>query len=200
MLTRDSYFRLRHVAALLACVWAVGISIPAAKADNIEFFEKKIRPLLVEQCYKCHSTAAGKSKGELLLDSRDNLLKGGGNGPAIVPGDPDKSRLIEAVRYTNPDLQMPPKGQRSSPEQVADLVAWVKMEAPDPRIGQPVVSLAGSYDYAAARKLWAFSPPKEPAIPQVQHSDWVKSPIDRFVLSKLEAAGLSPAPRPTSER
>lgn len=194
MLIRDLRFVHRHVAALLAFVWAVGFFVAGAKADNIEFFEKKIRPLLVEQCYKCHSIAAGKSKGELLLDSRDNLLKGGENGPSIVPGDPDKSRLIEAVRYTNPDLQMPPKGQRLSPEQVADLVAWVKMGAPDPRTGQPAVSLAGSYDYAAARKLWAFTPPKDPAIPQVQRSDWLKSPIDRFILSKLESAGLSPAP------
>ncbi len=186
-------FGIRN-AAILAFLGTIVLTFLSARADNIEFFEKKIRPLLVEQCYKCHSTAAGKSKGELLLDSRDNLLKGGENGPSIVPGDPEKSRLIEAVRYSNPDLQMPPKGQRLSAEQVADLVEWVKMGAPDPRTGQPVVSLAGSYDYAAARKLWAFTPPKDPAIPQVQHSDWVKSPIDRFILSKLEAAGLSPAP------
>lgn len=122
-------FGIRN-AAILAFLGTIVLTFLSARADNIEFFEKKIRPLLVEQCYKCHSTAAGKSKGELLLDSRDNLLKGGENGPSIVPGDPEKSRLIEAVRYSNPDLQMPPKGQRLSAEQVADLVEWVKMGCP----------------------------------------------------------------------
>ena len=85
--------------------------------------------MLVDECYKCHSVASGKSKGGLLLDTKEGLLKGGENGPAIVPGEPEKSRLIEAVRYTNPDLQMPPKGHRLSEPQVADLVAWVKMGA-----------------------------------------------------------------------
>ncbi len=183
----------RHIA-IIGCILAAVSLVATARADDVEFFEKKIRPLLVEQCYKCHSTAAGKSKGALLLDTKQDVLKGGENGPVIVPGDPDKSRLIEAVRYTNPDLQMPPKGKRLTPEQVADVVVWVKMGAPDPRTAPAGNPLAGSYDYAAARKLWAFSPPKEPAIPAVARKDWIKLPIDAFILSKLEERGLAPAP------
>src|SRR5258706_666844 len=111
-------------------------SAPAANAPDsavVEFFEKKIRPIFVENCYKCHSKEAEKLKGALLLDTRDGVLKGGDTGPAIVPGQPDKSLLIQAVRYTNTDLQMPPKNKKLSAEQIADLEAWVKIGAPDPR-------------------------------------------------------------------
>jgi mono/diheme cytochrome c family protein len=101
-----------------------------AFADGAEFFEQKIRPILVERCYKCHSREAEKLKGGLLLDSRAGVLKGGENGPVIVPGDPDRSTLIKAVRYTDPDLQMPPKNQKLPDQQIADLEAWVKMGTP----------------------------------------------------------------------
>src|SRR5213592_2605995 len=100
------------------------------KPEHIDFFEKKVRPVLVERCYKCHSSAAEKVKGDLLLDTREGMLKGGESGkPVVVPGDPDRSRLIEAIRYLNDDLQMPPKkaGGRLSDEQIADFVAWVGM-------------------------------------------------------------------------
>src|SRR6266581_3806211 len=105
----------------------------AASADDFEFFEKNIRPLFAENCYKCHSAQSEKLKGGLLLDTREGLLKGGESGPAIVPGDPEKSLLIKAVRYLDKDLQMPPKGDKLSDAQVTDLVKWVKMGAPDPR-------------------------------------------------------------------
>jgi hypothetical protein len=166
-----------------------------AGAEDFEFFEKSVRPVLAERCYKCHSVQSGKSKGGLLLDTKDGLLKGGDNGPAIVPGDPAKSRLIEAVRYANPDLQMPPKdkGQRLDERQVADLVSWIKSGAPDPRVVATTAANAG-YDFAAARKQWAFRPPAEPAIPEVRQKDWPKSDIDRFILAKLEEKGLPPAP------
>src|SRR5262245_15081331 len=99
--------------------------------EQAEFFEKKIRPLLVESCYKCHSEKAAKLKGGLRLDSRSALLKGGDSGPALVPGQPDKSKLIAAVGYRNSELQMPPRGKLSD-SAVADLAAWVKMGAPWP--------------------------------------------------------------------
>src|SRR5271163_2041432 len=105
---------------LLAC---------AARADDFEFFEKRIRPVLVEDCYKCHSAGSQKVKGGLLLDTKEGLLKGGDNGPAIVPGDPEKSLLIKAVRYKDADLKMPPKDQRLADNQIADLVSWVRMGA-----------------------------------------------------------------------
>ena len=145
--------------------------------DGVAFFEKRVRPVLVDQCYKCHSAdarTAGKLKGELLLDTKDGLLKGGENGPAIVPGNPEKSKLIEAVRYTNPDLQMPPKGKRLTEQQVADLVAWVKIGAPDPRTttAGPTTAPAAPYDFAAARKQWAFTRPVEPPVPEVKDAGW----------------------------
>src|SRR5947208_3135635 len=135
-----------------------GIPARVAAAEDFDFFEKKIRPVLVERCYKCHSVQSAKLKGGLLLDSREGVLKGGENGPVLVPGDPDKSRLIEAERYKTYDLQMPPK-EKLSDEQIADLVAWVKMGAPDPRAGAGVVidarksppASAGGYDFSAAR-------------------------------------------------
>src|SRR5206468_523702 len=99
---------------------------------QLQFFENRVRPVLVQNCYKCHSQQAEKVKGGLLLDSREGLLKGGKTGPAIVPFNPDKSLLIQAVRYTNDDLQMPPKGEKLSEAQIADLISWIKMGAPDP--------------------------------------------------------------------
>src|SRR5262245_13607174 len=111
---------------------ALGAQAQETDRDGIEFFEKKIRPVLVERCYSCHSAEAKKVKGELYVDSREGLLKGGELGPAIVAGDPDKSLLIKAIRYTDEELKMPPKG-RLTKEVVADFEAWVKRGAPDPR-------------------------------------------------------------------
>src|SRR5712691_7796480 len=92
--------------------------------EQIEFFEKKIRPLFVEHCYTCHSEKAEKLKGGLRLDTPEALLKGGDSGPAVIAGDPDASLLIKAVRYTDPDLQMPPKNKKLPAEEIANLEAW----------------------------------------------------------------------------
>src|ERR1041385_3578862 len=102
-----------------------------------QFFENKIRPILANNCYKCHSQSAEKVKAGLLLDTKEGTLKGGETGPAVVPGDPDKSLLIKAVRYTDPDLQMPPKGKKLSDEEIADLTSWVKMgRSEERRVGK----------------------------------------------------------------
>src|SRR5207247_6699272 len=106
---------------------------PALTREGIEFFEKRIRPVLTEKCYKCHSAGAEKIKGGLLLDSRSAWMKGGESGPVIVPGDPERSRLIHAVRHTDSSLQMPPKEILPAP-QIVDLETWVRMGAPDPRV------------------------------------------------------------------
>jgi hypothetical protein len=163
-----------------------------ASAGDTEFFEAKIRPLLVDRCYACHSASARKLKGELYLDTKQGVLNGGKDGPILVPGDPEHTKLIEAVRWTNKDLQMPPK-ERLKAEQVADLEKWVKAGAPDPRTG-PAASTAAGIDFAAARKQWPYHPPVEPAIPAVKGAPWCKSPIDHFILAKLEEKGLRPAP------
>lgn len=154
------------------------------------FFEQKIRPIFVEHCYTCHSHDAEKIKGGLVLDSPAGVRNGGDSGPVIVPGDPERSLLINAVRYTDPDLQMPPKDEKLSAAQVADLEAWVKMGAPDPRPEQAVAP--GQSD--AARRHWAFQPLQQAPVPAVKNAAWAKTPVDRFVLAKLEANGLRPAP------
>src|SRR5262249_47048878 len=120
------------VVALALC-WTIPAMAQekAITPDQLEFFEKKVRPVLAQHCFECHSTKSKKVKAGLLVDSRAGLLEGGDNGPAIVPGDPDKSRLIEAVRYTNNDWKMPKKGKLPDAI-IADLTAWVKMGAPWP--------------------------------------------------------------------
>ena len=189
--------------ALLAIVagWTFLFTAPAfaatdapASADEFAFFEKRIRPVLVERCYECHSVESGKAKGGLRVDSRDALRRGGETRPAIVPGDVDKSLLIEAIRYANQDMKMPPKG-RLSESVVADFETWVRMNAPDPRDEAPALAAAGpSAPSRVTTNHWAFEPPHAVTPPQVKRAKWVRSPIDAFVLAKLEAAKLSPAP------
>ena len=169
--------------------FAVQQQAPEPTVEQIEFFEKKIRPILVDRCYECHSDRAKKLKGGLYVDTRDRLLKGGDSGPAIILGDPEKSRLIAAVRYADENLQMPPKGKLTA-EQIADLEAWVKMGAPDPRKG----SAAKGIDLEHARGHWSFQLPGSGGVPAVKNGAWVKSPVDAFILAKLEEKGLKPAP------
>ncbi len=164
----------------------------APDAAGIEFFEKHIRPVLVESCYGCHSPKAEKGiKGGLSLDTREGLLKGGDSGPAILPGDAEKSLLVKAVRYHDENLQMPPKGKRLPESQVDDLVAWVKMGAPDPRTGQ---GNANDPKLQSARH-WAFQPVREPAPPVVKQKKLVQTPVDGFLLARLEEKGLKYSPR-----
>ncbi len=161
-------------------------------AEQVEFFEKKVRPVLVEHCYKCHSAASKTAKGGLLLDTRDGVRTGGDSGPALEAGNPDKSLLIKAVRYTDKELRMPPK-TRLAPGQVADLEAWVKMGAPDPRTEAAAAARAKpAIDFEAARRFWSFQPPKKQSLPDVKHKEWPRNPIDHFILARLEEKGLPP--------
>jgi mono/diheme cytochrome c family protein len=162
---------------------------PQPTAAQTAFFENKIRPLLTKNCYKCHSTESLKLKGELLLDTREGVLKGGATGPAIVPGDPEKSLLIKAVRYTDPDLQMPPKGDKLSDEQINDLVTWVKMGAPDPRTGKAVAKSKNS-----GKDHWSFQPVRRPSIPVTDHASRIANPIDAFIVTRLEEKGMTLSP------
>ena len=158
-------------------------------AQQTQFFENKIRPILSQQCYKCHSVNSDKVKGGLLLDSREATLKGGEAGPAVVPGDLEKSLLIKAVRYSDPDLQMPPKKQLSD-DQITDLEQWVKMGAPDPR----QATVAQKNWKAPSKDWWAWQPLIKPAVPEVKGSSWGQTPVDNFILAKLDAKGLTPNP------
>ncbi|MCI0427916.1 MAG: PSD1 and planctomycete cytochrome C domain-containing protein [Nitrospiraceae bacterium] len=157
-------------------------------AKGGEFFEARIRPLLAEKCYQCHSQESKKAKGGLLLDSREGLLKGGDSGALFVAGDPGKSLLIKGVRYKDKDLRMPPDDRKLAVGQVADLEAWVKMGAPLPQAAAQEDRIK-----ASARTHWAFQPVKQPAVPRVKTQRWVQSPVDGFILAKLESKGIQPA-------
>ncbi len=166
-----------------------------ATSEGIAFFEKNVRPILIERCYECHS-AAKKIKGGLALDTRDATRKGGETGAAIVPGKPSESRLIEAVRYQNRDLQMPPKSPLAAGE-VKALEQWIAMGAPDPRTSErPATAHKGPVapGIEEGRKHWAFRPLSTPAPPNVPNQTTrANTPIDQFVQAQLAAKGLHPA-------
>lgn len=157
------------------------------RADD--FFTSKIEPLLRKRCYECHSHA-GKINGGLALDSRSGWQTGGDNGPAIVPGSVEKSRLIEAVRYGNPELEMPPKAKLPADE-IALLEEWVKRGALDPREAVRAVDKQG-VDIEEGRKHWAYQPVREAALPTVREAAWPLNEVDAFILAKLEAEGFQP--------
>ena len=162
----------------------------------LEFFEKSIRPVLAEHCYKCHSTQAKKPKGGLLLDSREGLLKGGDSGPAVVPGQPRKSRLIEAVRYHNVDLRMPPRGKLPDAV-IINLTSWVKSGALWPAVNVPKSPAAATPEFdlqQRKRRHWAWQSVRPQDPPPVSNQTWPKTRVDRFILAKLESKGLAPAP------
>ena len=170
---------------------------PANQADNknpsseqLEFFEKHIRPLLVQHCYECHGE---RSDGGLQLNSREGLLRGGDSGAALIPGDLNASLLIEAVRYKNRDFQMPPQGKLES-AQIAALEKWVEMGAPDPREATNSARLPVGMSTAEGREFWSFRPVSNPAVPDVGARNFVKNPIDAFVFKRLQDHGLQPAP------
>ena len=190
----------RHYAAfVLLAIGAHAADMPAnhppatkpISAADLAFFESKVRPVLVENCYKCHSKEADKVRGGFLIDTREAILHGGNTGPAIVPGKPDDSLLIQAIRYKDEDLQMPPKGEKLSDQQIADLTEWVRRGAPDPRTIVMTGSSGVKYG-GVGKQHWAFQPVKKPAVPTVQNASWVKNPVDNFVLAKLEANGMVP--------
>ncbi len=165
-------------------------SVPDPAA--IEFFEKSVRPLLVAHCYECHS--GKENNGGLQLDFREAVLKGGDSGPAIRQREPENSLLIQAVRYKNPDLQMPPKGALSETE-IAVLERWISMGAPDPRAKQNDLAAPSptGMTVEAGREFWSMHPIAAVSIPPVKNKGWVATPVDAFLLAKLEANQLEPA-------
>jgi len=183
-------------SVILLCVAsACPLFCGESDAAGVAFFESKVRPLLVEQCFKCHSLNQKKHKGGLEVDSLAALLKGGESGPALVPGNPEKSRIIEAVKYTNSDMQMPPKS-RLSEAQVADLVQWVRIGAPWPA-GAPAGTSVAQADPEKMKRMldhWAFKKVQAQTPPKTANTAWPKSPLDSFILAKLEDGKIEPAP------
>jgi len=182
--------RTRWLVALTS-LW-VGTTVTAAEPDPaaLEFFEKRIRPALAQHCYECHS-GDKQVKGGLRLDLRQGWMNGGDSGPAIEPGNPDESLLIEVIRYTG-DLQMPPKGKL--PENVIrDFEQWVKLGAADPREGEIRSASRSGIDLEAGRQHWSYQLPQRHDMPAVQDREWPRNEVDYFILSRLEDAGLRPA-------
>ena len=177
---------------LLAGTGVVGAEFSAAQ---LEHFEKRVRPVLIEHCAQCHSRTADKVKAGLVLDYRSDLLTGGDSGPVIVPGKPEESLLVEAIGYENVDLQMPPK-TRLSPAQLEDISQWIAEGAAWPKEDAPTekAGAKGGFDLAGRREShWAWSPIRHPQPPVVEGSDWAQSPIDSFVLARQAEHGLKPA-------
>ena len=176
------------VFGLLAAtpVWAEEPARPSD--DQLAFFETKIRPVLVTHCYECHAAESKTIQGGLRVDHAEGLRKGGDSGAAIVPGDVEASLLLAALKYDG--VEMPPKGKL--PDAVLkDFETWVLMGAPDPR--KAAVELpTRSIDIEEGRKHWAFQPVANPEPPQVQDAGWPIDPLDRFLLAKLDAAGVGP--------
>jgi cytochrome c553 len=172
-----------------------GESLAPDATAGVAFFESRVRPVLVQHCYKCHSVAAGKSKGNLLLDSREKIRAGGDRGPAVVPGDPDASILIAAIAHSDPDLEMPPNAERLADSVIADIEAWIRMGASDPReshagaasVARPPV------DIESGRRFWAFQKPVIHEPPVTKDPTWARRELDHFILAKLEAMGLAPS-------
>src|SRR4051794_21430992 len=189
--------RLAAMGALLLAAIQVRAAEPTA--DQAKFFETKVRPLLAENCYKCH--AEKKQKGHLRLDSLQAALKGGETGPAIVPGDVSKSLLVKAIEYQDEKLQMPPD-DKLAPEQMKLLTDWVAMGAPWPKasgssgpLGAPLGKGKKRVIADEDRKFWSFQPVKDPVPPTVEDAGtWCRNPIDFFILAKLKSEGLTPAP------
>jgi len=174
--------------------------LPATEAEitleDRSFFETSVRPVLINRCQDCHSTDSPESK--LSVEHLAELLTGGTRGPALVPGKPEESLLIRALSHGDVELQMPPKEKLPAAE-IAALTDWVRRGAPWPgeransQTADPSET-AGSTFSDEQRNYWAFQPPVKPALPPVQNGDWIRSPIDRFVLQRLEQNGMEPAP------
>lgn len=168
----------------------------AQTAAKLEFFENRVRPLLAKHCYECHSAKSETLQASLRLDARSHLLKGGDTGPAVEPGNPDESLLIQSVRWEA--YEMPPRGKLKNAE-VEVLVRWIEDGAVWPRDqAQATESKSPNgpvYDYAKwRREHWAFRPLDQPTPPKVGDTAWPQNEIDRFLLAQLEANGLRPSP------
>ena len=180
--------RTYFLTAIVSLFLISSINADDPDTAGVEFFESKIRPVLVEHCYKCHSKDAKSVKGGLLLDTRNGIRAGGDSGEAVIPKEVDDSLLISSLKYE--DYEMPPSGQL--PESVIrDFEKWVAMGAPDPR-DQESAPVSREIDIEKGREFWAFQAPELPQVPQVGQANWPRSDVDRFILARLEDEGLTP--------
>ena len=188
---------MKLLALVAASVSLAGMSlVQAAEDDGVQFFEQKIRPVLVQHCYGCHSVAARDAKklqGELYLDSAAGVAKGGENGPTLVKGKSAESLLLKALQYKDDKLEMPPAGKLPD-EAIADFAKWIDMGAPDPRAGEVPVKPTRVIDIEEGKKWWSFQPLHAVTLPDPQ------KPIDGFIRQAQLANGLKPNPPASKEK
>ena len=168
------------------------LALSAQTPEQLEFFEKNIRPVLAERCYACHS-ADTMAAAELRLDTRQAVLKGGTRGTAVAPGSPDSSVLMKAISYMDVDLRMPPDGKLDD-DQIANFRAWIEMGAPDPRedkAAAPAPVETSGIDWDEERKFWSFQPIADPAVP-AQDETWAANDLDRFLLAVFDVVVYHP--------
>jgi hypothetical protein len=187
--------RSSHLASLSFLLLVVSSRAAAPTPEQIEFFESRIRPILAQDCYECHSTA-GKQKAGLVLDSRAGWQKGGDSGDVIVPGKPAESLLMRTIRHLEPDLKMPKRGPKLEERVVQDFDKWIAMGAPDPRDAPPSPEqVAQDRDWKAVlerrKGWWSFQPVQHPGPPAA--TSWSSQPVDRFLEKAMSARGLAPA-------
>ncbi|MDA1161518.1 MAG: PSD1 and planctomycete cytochrome C domain-containing protein [Planctomycetota bacterium] len=186
--------RLYRVVTCVCVMFTISTGTVNAddSAEGVTFFEKKIRPILMKHCYECHSAASvtkGELRGALQLDTREGIRRGGDAGPAVVPGKPDQSLLLAAIRHEQ-DLEMPPDGGPLPASVIKDVTEWITMGAPDPRDGKPV---AASFDFSRSRDFWSLQPVRFPSPPNVINKTWPRSDLDRFVLARREERNIQAA-------
>ena len=160
-------------------------------AEQLKFFESKIRPVLIRECYSCHSDQAGQKKGGLLLDTKVRMEIGGDSGPAIVPGDLEESLLWNAINHE--DFAMPPR-KKLSDREIEDFRDWIEMGAPDPRKSkvEKIQSTVTENDIKQGRKFWSFVRPKSKSVPEIEDQNWARNDVDHFVAAKLQQENIEP--------
>jgi len=185
-----NFLSINFLAALAS------IAIPCALAlspEDTAYFESKIRPILVENCYKCHSAEGDKIRGGFRIDSQPGMLRGGESGPSIVPGDATNSRLTQMIQR-HPDFEAMPPKSKLDPQDIETLMAWIDRGAPDPRIEEPEAHADESeFDLEERKKWWSLQPVERPEVPTVSRNDWPANEYDAFLLEKLESKGWEPA-------
>lgn len=187
---------MRPIACLSLVIWPLLVQAvigQAPSAEDLTFFEQKVRPLLIEKCLKCHSRDSDEPNGGLWLDSRDRVLAGGDNGPAVVAGRPADSLLIRAIHYSDPDIEMPPDG-KLSPREIAILESWVLRGVPYPDADAAARPAPKKIELAEGKKHWAFQPLRAIALPPLRDEAWPQTRTDWFIRAEQGKLGLSPSP------
>ena len=194
-------FNGKRFFAVLLIILAAGYRLPAGdgptKAAQLEFFETRIRPILVERCYACHNSTK-TAEASLALDHRAGLLKGGDGGAIIVPGQSGQSRLLRILRHELPGLEMPQDDGKLSNAVIEDIAQWIDMGAPDPRDKPPTLqelTRATSWEsiFEKRKAWWSFQPVVKPSVPTVRGHGWSPHVVDRFLLAAMQRRGLAPA-------